>query len=235
MKTVSIHQPHYLIWLGLLDKIARSDLYVLLDNVQFSKRGFQHRTQYSTKSGNKYLSLPVKSKGVQCENTKIKDILIADEKKIKKHYTTLCHRYSKTPGWPLIKDKIDHIYSEKHKTLVEINQALLDLTLTCYQVSTPVIRASELKVEGNKSELILSILKNVNANIYLSGNGARRYMDHSLFADANITIRYQKFEHPQYDQNLNTSFSPACFALEWFLLDPMKSVKHFKNVSSDEY
>lgn len=234
MKTVSIHQPHYLIWLGLLDKIAKSDLYVLLDNVQFRKRGFQNRTQYSTATGNKYLSLPVKSKGVQCLGTKIKDILIADKKIIKKHHSTLCHRYNKAPGWKLIEDQIRHIYDKKHNTLVEINQALLELTLTTYQINTPIIKASELNVKGNKSDLILSIVKEVDANIYLSGNGARGYMDHKLFNEANITVKYQDFEHPQYNQSLNRNFYPACFALEWFLFDPVASVTHFENISSNK-
>jgi WbqC-like protein len=229
MKTVSIHQPHYLIWLGLLDKIAKSDLFVLLDNVQYKKRYFQNRAYYSTHTGTKRLSLPVKSKGTQCKKIKIKDILISDDRALKKHFTTLRHRYGKTPGWFLIKDQLHDIYSTKHTNLVDINRQLLDLTLKSYKIETPIINASELNTSGNKSELILSILKDVQASTYLSGNGARSYMKHKIFNDEDIIINYQEFNHPIYNQDHEGEFSKSCFALEWFFIDPEVSVNYFSN------
>ena len=56
---VSIHQPHYLPWLRYLDKIARSDLFILLDDVQYEKNGFQNRNKIKTAQGWAYLTVPV--------------------------------------------------------------------------------------------------------------------------------------------------------------------------------
>lgn len=232
MRTVSIHQPHYLIWLGLLDKIAKSDLFVLLDSVQYKKRNFQNRTQYSTKDGSKLLSLPVNGKGAQPQNTPIKNIRISDHSALKKHLTTLKHRYGKTPGWHLIKEQLQDIYSLKHESLVDINRQLLDLTLSCYQINTPVINSSDLNVYGKKNELLVDILQKVDADIYLSGNGARSYMNPNQFNEANIKVNYQDFEHPIYNQGLPKQFCKACFALEWYFLDPIASVDHFSDSSS---
>jgi len=42
---VAIHQPNYLPWLGYLDRMAKADLFVVLDHVQFERRNYQNRTQ----------------------------------------------------------------------------------------------------------------------------------------------------------------------------------------------
>ena len=39
---VAAHQPHYLPWLGYLDKIARADLFVVMDDLQFEPQNFQN-------------------------------------------------------------------------------------------------------------------------------------------------------------------------------------------------
>src|SRR5262245_38214070 len=38
-KVVAIHQPTFFPWLGYFNKIARADLFVVLDTVQFPKKG----------------------------------------------------------------------------------------------------------------------------------------------------------------------------------------------------
>ena len=56
---VAMHQPHYLPWLGLLDKIDRCDLFVVLDHVQFERKGWQHRNYVASKNGPVLLTVPV--------------------------------------------------------------------------------------------------------------------------------------------------------------------------------
>jgi hypothetical protein len=208
-------------------------LFVLLDNVQYKKRNFQNRTRYSTATGHKLLSLPVKCKSVQLNKTAIHHIELADKYALMKHYKTLSHRYGKTPGWLRIKEQLHGIYSQKTTHLTHINRDLLDLTLESYQIKTPIINASDMAVSGHKNELIISILKEVNADLYISGNGAKAYMDHSLFQDANIKVEYQSFHHPEYDQKINSQFYSACFALEWFFLEPENAIGHFSSVKNE--
>ncbi|HHT9160132.1 MAG TPA: WbqC family protein [Candidatus Brocadiaceae bacterium] len=45
---IAIHQPQYLPWIGYFDKIDRSDVFVLLDNVQYKKNEAQNRNRIRT-------------------------------------------------------------------------------------------------------------------------------------------------------------------------------------------
>ncbi|HEY3277770.1 MAG TPA: WbqC family protein, partial [Syntrophorhabdaceae bacterium] len=58
---LSIHQPSYFPWLGLLDKIAKSDVYMVMDEVQLTDAAYQHRNIFLTADGKiKYLTIPFK-------------------------------------------------------------------------------------------------------------------------------------------------------------------------------
>ena len=40
---VAAHQPHYMPWLGYLDKMAKADLFVVMDDLQYEAQNFQNR------------------------------------------------------------------------------------------------------------------------------------------------------------------------------------------------
>lgn len=227
MVVVSIHQPPYLPWFGLIDKIARSDLFVVLDTVQYNKRAFQHRTLYSTAEGGKYLSLSVRGKGAQTEGLKIADVELADASIPRKHFETLRHRYGRRPGWASIEARLASILLDAPARLVELNVALLLLTLEAFRISPRVVMASSLKGEGAKSELMLSLTNACGGTVYLSGSGADAYMDEDLFAARGVGVWKQSFKHPTFQQSHSGDFVPGCFALEWIIEEPDSAAEQF--------
>jgi len=71
---ISVHQPQYIPWLGYFDKIAHSDIFVILDNVQYKSREFQNRNRIRTRTGWIWLTVPVVTK--DGSRIKIKDAMI---------------------------------------------------------------------------------------------------------------------------------------------------------------
>ena len=60
---VSIHQPNFLPWLGFFHKMAQCDKFIILDNVQFARRMFFHRTKIKTSQKKAlWLTIPVHDK-----------------------------------------------------------------------------------------------------------------------------------------------------------------------------
>ena len=56
---VAIHQPCFVPWLGYLDRMLRSDLFVILDHVQFERRNYQNRCMIRLEDDTKWLTVPV--------------------------------------------------------------------------------------------------------------------------------------------------------------------------------
>lgn len=223
---VSIHQPHYWPWLGLLAKIAQSDIHVILDHVDFNKRSYQHRTLYSMNGKPQYLSLSVHGPS----GTAIKDVKLAKEKCLQKHYQTLQSRYGRSLRWKEVEPKLKEIYLEEPASMLNINRRTLELTMEVFKIHTQIRYSSEFDCREHKGSMIFEIMKHFPESTYLCGQGAREYMEQASSENAS-PITFQDFAHPTYDQNQkNHSFVPGCLALEWYLMHGDDAVADFRKM-----
>jgi len=236
---VSIHQPHYLPWLGLLEKIALSDRFVVFDTVAYNRASFQHRALYSTDAGAKYLSLSVRHKG---EHGTLAAIELAKHGVPSKHFKTLEQRYGKRPGWGLVAPWLAQILCSPPARLLDINLRTLVITMRLLGVQTEVVLASQLEPLPDgwkrivpktdpKSHLVIATALTAGGDVYLSGLGAKTYLDTRPFRAAHMRLVWQRFIHPGYDQSHEGQFQKGCFALEWLIEDPHAPSKFAEHVA----
>jgi hypothetical protein len=215
---VAIHQPCFLPWLGYLDRMRRANLFVLLDHVQFERRGYQNRTAIRVENESKWLTVPV----VQVSQ---KETIL--EKRIdnppepldrwwgSKHFQTLRFAYRKAPYFKSYAPRLQEILETRYEKLVDINQAMLDFLRDAYGITTPLVRSSELPVTGQRSSLLLSCCQAVGAKTFLGGmGGSRTYLDQDEFTRAGMGVEWQEFKHPQYAQCGAPGFIPGLSALD---------------------
>jgi hypothetical protein len=199
---VAIHQPHFLPWLGYFDKMRRADLFILLDHVQFERQNFQNRVRVKTSQGPQWLTVPVKRRS---HPEPIVDKLIDDAEAsrwARKAWLTLYYAYGSTSFFSQSADAIRRVLEAPGEKLVDMNRKLIDLLRDALGVRTPMVRSSELGVEGQKSELLVSLCRKFGADAYLAGGGgSRSYLDLELFKKSGISVRWQEFRHPRYDQH----------------------------------
>lgn len=194
---VGIHQPNYLPYLGFFEKFFRSDVYVILDHVQYTKNGFQNRNQINTKNGPVWLTIPVKHK----LGMKTNEILVDNGQKWKKqHFTSILQNYAKAKYFADCIVLLENIYSGDWEKLVDINSAILKVAFSLLDPGKKIIHSSEMSLNSNGSGLILEICKKTNASSYLSGKSGRSYLYLQEFEENNIEVVFQEYNHPVYDQ-----------------------------------
>jgi len=185
---IAIHQPEHLPWLGYFDKMAKVDLHVFLDNVQYRKNYFQNRNRIETG----WLTVPVITRGHI--SSQIKDMRIDNTQPWqRKYWGKLSQCYSKCPHYKNHSDTIKSIVMSDYEFLVDINYAFIDFFKRCFAINTPTILASDLTVNGNKSDIILDICREMKANTYLSGLSGRKYLDLKKFQEAGIGIEFHDY------------------------------------------
>ena len=57
----SIHQPDFFPYFGYFNKINKSDVYIVMDNVQLSKSGWTHRDKIKTSKEVSWITIPIKN------------------------------------------------------------------------------------------------------------------------------------------------------------------------------
>lgn len=215
---VSVHQPHFLPWLGYLDRMNQADIFIILDHVQFERQNYQNRTRILLDGQAHWLTVPVVQNSRQ-ERIIDKQISNPDRHEIRhwsdKNYQKIFQAYRKTPFFNTHAIHLKKILEFRWERLVDLNQALLQYLRDTFGITTPLICSSELLPEGRQSELILKLCKSVNADTLLIGMGAsRHYLDYQAFADAGIEIAAQDFVHPRYRQHGNNEFVPGLSAID---------------------
>ncbi|MBU3934949.1 WbqC family protein [Patescibacteria group bacterium] len=204
---LTAHQPAYLPWLGLIHKIAVSDAYVYLDNVQFEKNSFTNRNKIKTANGPIWLTVPVFLK----DHTKktIKDIKIDNAKNWQEsHWKSICLNYKKSPYFNKYSDFFENMYKQKWDSLSEVNDYMLRWFLKELGIKVEYYKASELNFQLHKSDLVLEMCKKLEADLYVFGALGKDYAKEEDFNKEGIKIYFQDYKHPIYPQLYN-EFIPS--------------------------
>jgi hypothetical protein len=207
---VAIHQPHYLPWLGYLHRMARADLFIVLDHVQFERGNYQNRTQVRVNGAAHWLTVPVAQRS-QKERI-VEKTIDASQDWSATHFETLRRAYGGAASAAL-----KSIYDTPWERLVDLNAAMLEFLRQAFAIRTPLVNSSELAVEGAKSELVLNLCNAVGADALLVGlGGSRNYLDRAAFAQAGVELVFQDFNHPVYPQRGPAPFIAGLSAVDLF-------------------
>jgi len=220
MKTITIHQPSYLPWLGYFHKIAAVDTFIILDHVQFEKGGFTNRNKILPPDGRPFwLTVPVLTK--KKSKQAIDEIEINNVKNWQeKHFRSISEAYSKTPYWKdyetVIREYYRYtcqnlaLYLETFLFYLVINILKLEIKCRLSSFYTP-------SLEKAGSDLILEICQREKTDVYFSGPSGRTYLDEQEFIKNGIKVIYQDFQHPEYLQHQlknNHDFIPGMCILD---------------------
>jgi hypothetical protein len=189
----SAHQPHFLPWLGYINKLANSDVFIWLNTVQYRKNYFQNRTRIMGRDGvERWLTVPVHAR----HDSTIEQVTIADPAWKQRVFAVVQQAYGTAPHfaeyWPPLRDAIESAAD----TLDDANYRpfcvllrLLDLT------GVQVVRASDLAVQAaDPTERLVLLCQQVGADAYIAGKGGRDYMRMELFEQAGIDVLWQQFD-----------------------------------------
>ncbi len=196
-------QPAYLPWLGFFHRAALADLLIVLDDVQIdrnSKTGFAHRNRVRTQQGSTWLTIPLRIKGKHGA-AYLHELEPADDQPWRvKHLQTLRHAYGRTPYFAAYAERLAEFYERRDRRLIDVLRASMEWQFAALGLTTPVVYASTLDVEGTKDERILNLCRRVGATTYVSGPFGRDYLRDDSFNEAGIEIVYHDYVHPTYPQ-----------------------------------
>lgn len=211
-KTVVIHQPDFLPYLGFFHRLLYADLFIILDDVQFLRKGgWHHRDRIKTKDGAKWITLNVKKANLKA---KINEITLNNEDgRDKKHLSLIYHSYHKSQFFNEVYPLIKNLYNEKYDNLIEINLASIKLLLKLFDIKVNIEFSSQYEISTYSNQRLVELLQKVQATHYLSGIGTKDYFEPKPYKDASIEVIWQKFDHPIYPQ-LHGEFIPNLSSID---------------------
>lgn len=200
---VAAHQPHYLPWLGYLDKVAKADVFVVMDDLQFEVQNYQNRQRLKLSDGPGWLTVPLVH-GSQSDRICDKRIAVCESKKQHwqhRHWQTLVVNYARAPFFAEYADELHDVYQQPWRTLLDLDLHMLDLAMRWLDIRTPIVYSSRLELTGTKTDRLIDMCKKLGARCYLTGSGGSAgYLDAERMGRSGIGVIWQQFAHPMHRQ-----------------------------------
>ena len=210
---LSANQPYFFPFPGFFYKAYLSDIFVILDNVQFPRgTTWINRNRLKNDQGSLWMTVPVKKKGLGFQ--KIDAVRIChDGRWPKKHLESLKNAYSRAPYFKVHIGFLEALWSTKFEKLIDLNHRAIRYLMQQLKIETKVILSSELGIRSTGDKLLIEICGKMGASRFLTQSAAQKYLDADRFADAGI--RLTQFKQPLliYPQ-LWGSFIPNLSALD---------------------
>lgn len=184
---VAIHQPNYFPWLGYFYKIASADVFIFLDDAQFSKNGFINRNRIASAQGVKWLTVPVRHRLGQLIN----ETQFADPRWGRKHVQALRASYGRSPGFADLFPPVAELLERPDwPNLAAFNVAAIQLICGFLDLPVPTPCSSALGISGQGEERLARLVRAAGGSVYLSGPGGSNYQTGKDFQTQGITLEY---------------------------------------------
>lgn len=210
---VVISQSMLFPWVGLLEQIRLADVFVHYDDVQFSKGSLVNRVQLKMPDGPRWMTIPLQNAhlGQRIDETQIKPASQWREL----HLDMLKKSFSEAPFAADALALADEVYSGEFSNIGSLARSSLLALANYYELdlSTRFIDVKALDISGTGTNRVLKIVTQLQANRYITGHGAAKYLDHASFERAEVEVSYMNYRRLPYPQRHGV-FNPHVTGLD---------------------
>lgn len=200
MTTCAIHQPNFLPRLSTVAKLLSADVWVVLDDVQFCRRDYQHRARLARlddPSEHQWLSLNVHLPNGR--GTHIRDAVVIDAARCQRRVSGMLEQfYARSDHWSKLSTMFAHVVDliEKTDRLDQIAELSTRVLLDAFGWAGTVVRSSDLDARSDRSARLADLTRAVGADVYICGRGGARYLEPTVFDRLGLTVDY--FSQPTW-------------------------------------
>jgi hypothetical protein len=213
MNRVVISQSMYFPWVGLLEQMRLANVYVRYDDAQYSKGSFTNRVQIKTARGVVWMTVPLK--GLRLGQA-IDEVAIDDSQNWRrKHLDLLQLAYSLTPCFSQMISLVNDVFDQSFNNIGDLAFATQTRLISYLELNPTlkIIDVRELDLLGKSTQRVLDVVKAVRGDVYITGHGARDYLDHVALEGSDIDVQYMQYQKTPYQQS-HGLFTPYVSALD---------------------
>ncbi|MDG5801247.1 WbqC family protein [Streptomyces ossamyceticus] len=188
----AIHQPNLFPRLSTLAKLYAADRWIVLDDVQFARRDYQHRAPLAAlddPTRQQWLTLPTHLP--YGRPTLINQALLAEPRRSRRTVSLLTRQYyGLSRHWPAVSEVLDVVLDRFETTdrVADLARTSTLALLTALGWSGEVLESSAIPTRQGRSERLADLAVATGSTSYLCGTGGLRYLDHKPFVAHGITV-----------------------------------------------
>ena len=221
---VAIMQPYFFPYIGYFQLIANSDVFVIYDEIKYTKRGWINRNRFLNNGKATYFTLPLKkdSDFLYVSKRNLTDDWENEKQKISNQIKAAYH---KAPFFKETYMLFEQCISYDNNNLFEFIYSSVKNICEYLQINTPIQVSSNLKISNDlkSAEKVKAICKALKAATYINPIGGIDLYDKSDFLNDNLELIFLKSKNISYTQFEN-EFEPFLSILDVLMFNDLKKV-----------
>ncbi|WP_085904325.1 WbqC family protein [Kiloniella majae] len=206
---IAIMQPYFLPYMGYFQLIDSADLFILYDNIQYTKKGWINRNRLLRNGKDFTFSLPLKK---QSDYLDIRDRSVADNFNKQKLLNQIKEAYSKAPYFDQIFPLVEDIINYKERNLFQFIYYSIQKICLVLGISTQIRKSSNIDVDHTlkKQKKIFTFCNAVGAETYINAIGGQKLYSKEDFIERGITLKFIVPElnaYPQFESSFVAGLS----------------------------
>ncbi|MEA2942645.1 MAG: hypothetical protein QOD09_3174 [Bradyrhizobium sp.] len=215
-RRAAILQSCYIPWKGYFDIIAMVDVFVIYDDVKYSKNHWHNRNLIKTQHGLKWLTVPVSRRPDAIDS--IDNMRIA-RPFAHKHWRSIAQAYARAPFFRKYSERLEACFKRAGSldNLSAVNVLFIKTLCEELGIRTEIVWSRDLEARGTPTERLVNICREIGANIYLSGPSAKAYIDEAEFTKSSVGLEWMDYSRYARYSQLHGPFAHGVTVLDLIL------------------
>jgi hypothetical protein len=222
MIKLGIMQPYFLPYIAYWQLIKTVDLFVVYDNIEYTKKGWINRNKFLQKGKGVYFTVPLKN---DSDYLHVRNRLIADTFEKDKLLNQIRAAYQKAPFYNEAFPIFTAIIENEQPNLFDFIYFSIMRVCTYLQINTKIIKSSDISIDHTlKAEnKVIAMCKHLQSRIYINSIGGIDLYSRDMFNKNLIELKFLRSNIIPYKQ-FNNEFVPNLSILDVMMFNSVKEI-----------
>ncbi len=221
---VAIMQPYFLPYIGYYQLNSAVDLFIVYDNIKYTKKGWVNRNRMLQNGKDVMFSLPLKSDSDYLDVCKRE---LSTEFNRDKLLSQFHGAYRRAPFFEQTFPLIEEIVRYENSNLFRFLHHAIVRTCAYLGITTEIRNSSDIDIDHNlrSQDKVLALCEAVGATTYVNSIGGRALYSKEAFLLKGINLKFiqsKQFSYPQF----GNEFIPWLSIIDVLMFNPIETVKN---------
>lgn len=224
MSRLAIMQPYFLPYIGYFQLIAAVDLFIVYDNIKYTKKGWINRNRMLQNGKDVMFSLPLKS---DSDYLDVFERELAPDFNRDKLLSQFKGVYRRAPYFAQTFPLVEQVVRYEDANLFRFLHHSIVKTCGHLGITTEIRMSSGIAIDhGLKNQdKVLALCEVVGASTYVNAIGGMELYSKEAFREKGIDLKFiqsRAFEYAQFDD----AFVPWLSIIDVMMFNPLETIKN---------
>lgn len=220
---VAIMQPYFFPYIGYFQLMAAVDLFIVYDNIKYTKKGWINRNRMLQGGQDVMFSLPLRS---DSDALDVRERTLASDFNRSKLLNQLRGAYSHAPHFAEVFPMVERAVRFEDQNLFGYLHHALTVTSSALGLQTPLRVSSTIDIDHTlrSQDKVIALAKAVGASTYVNPIGGLELYDRQSFEDHGLKLQFTRSKPLEYPQ-FGVPFVPWLSIIDVLMFNPLGDVQ----------